>query len=316
MAADARQLLDKHDFKARIGEIEGALDAGDAAADHHHLACDGKTERGQGLVSAGALNRRARDLDRFLGALFLILVHPGALFANVRDFQLERVQAAQRRGVAKCLLVEVRRAARDDDAIELVLLDGVDNRLLPGIGTHVDVVVREDHALVVREFRGHALDIHGRRDVGPAMANENSGAPCQWTAPLFLAADFEAVFITLVERLQIGGEETIGDKARQRLLHGFGRRGAGDGREKAEHDKVGEQAIAQFFGEAGRRDGEDPHAFRIARRLDQILFDDEDAAVDEVGLVFVVGFLRQRDENARRRAIRIKHTRSEIMSCD
>ena len=186
VAADARQLLDKHDFKAGIGEIERALNARDAAADDHHLARDGKAERGQGLVSARALNRRARDLDRFLGALFLILVHPGALFANVRDFQLERVQAAQRRGVAEGLLVEVRRAAGDDDAIELVLLDGVDDRLLPGVGTHVDVVVREDHALVMGQLRSHPLDIHGRRDVGPAMANEYSGAPCQWTAPFFV----------------------------------------------------------------------------------------------------------------------------------
>ena len=169
--------------------------------------------------------------------------------------QLERVHPANGRRIAERLLVQVRRAAGDDHAVEVMLLDGVDDRLLPRIGAHIDVVLGEDHALVLAQLFGHMLHIDGGRDVVPAMADENPCSACHWTAPFILARARKSVLIAFVERTQIGLEEAVGHQARQRLLHRLGRCRPGDGREKAQHDQIGEQAVAQLLRRNASRAG-------------------------------------------------------------
>ena len=176
VAADGGQLLDQDHFQAGIGDVERSLDAGDTAADHQHLARDGNGDRLQRLVASGAAHGAARNLDRLLGRDCLVLVHPGALLADVGDLASEAVQAGALGVVAESLFMQVGRTAGDHHAVQIVVLDGLEHRVLPRVGTHVNIVLGGNNTLLVGHRFRHLLHVNGGGDVVAAVADENACA--------------------------------------------------------------------------------------------------------------------------------------------
>ncbi len=176
MTADGRLLFHQHYFETGVGQIERRLDAGDAAADDQHASGHWHADRLQGYVPLCPTDRRARDADRLLGGLVAIAVHPGALLTDIGDFALEAIQAALLRRIAECLLVQSWRAAGDDDAVQLVVLDGIDDRVLSRVRAHVHIVAGDDDAIVLAQFSGNFLHVHRRGNIVAAVADENAGA--------------------------------------------------------------------------------------------------------------------------------------------
>ena len=80
-AADGGRFFDDVHFKARVGDVERGLDAGDAAADDQRALDDGAGAGGERRVFEHLGHRRLGECDGLLGADFLILVDPGALLA-------------------------------------------------------------------------------------------------------------------------------------------------------------------------------------------------------------------------------------------
>ena len=125
VAADGGVLLDQDDLVAAVGDVERRLDAGDAAADHQGALGDGDADALERLVVLDLLDDGAGDVDRLGGGLAAVLVDPGAMLADVGHLAHVLVEAGLVGGAAEGLLVHVRRAGGDDDAGEVVLLDGL-----------------------------------------------------------------------------------------------------------------------------------------------------------------------------------------------
>ena len=64
VAADGGLPLDQHDLVAAIGDVQGGLDAGDAAADDQRSLGDRHGDGGEHAVLLDPLHHHAHDLDR------------------------------------------------------------------------------------------------------------------------------------------------------------------------------------------------------------------------------------------------------------
>jgi len=172
VAADGGLALDQDDFMAAIGDVKRRLDAGDASADHQGPLGDRYSDGGQHAVLLDPLDHHADDLDRLDGGLLLVLMDPGAVLADVGHLAQEGVQAGGFDRFSESLLVHTGRTCRHDDMRELLLLDGLLEQVLAGVGTHVLVVGGEGHAGKLADFLCNPFDIDGPGDVLAAMADE------------------------------------------------------------------------------------------------------------------------------------------------
>ena len=188
VAADGGITLDQEDFVAAVGDIEGGLNAGDAATDDQGALGHRHGDRRQALVVLDPLDQHAHDilgLGRRRGA---ILMDPGAVLADVGHLAEERVHPCRFDRGTKCLLVHARRTGGNDYPVKLVLGHGLFQQVLPRIGAHVLVVAGMGDAGESRGSTGDRLDIDGARDIFPTMTNKNAdsghrsipcrGAPC------------------------------------------------------------------------------------------------------------------------------------------
>jgi len=103
-------------------------------------------------------------------------MHPTALLADIGDLAGEIIDTGALGVIAEGLFVQVRRAAGDDDAVQLVVLDRLDHRLLAGLRAHVDVFLGECDGILTGHLLGDSRHIDGGGNVGAAMADEYASA--------------------------------------------------------------------------------------------------------------------------------------------
>ena len=144
--ADRRLALDEDHLLAGVGQGQGGLDPGDAAADDHRPGDDPHELPLQRLVAGDAADGRGQVGLRFVQGVGLVLRDPRHLLADVAHLHQEAVQAGVLGGAAEGGLVQVRRAGGHHDAGEAVLGDVPLHQFLAGVRAHVLVVPGEDHA--------------------------------------------------------------------------------------------------------------------------------------------------------------------------
>ncbi len=125
---------------AAVGDVEGRLDAGDAAADDQCSLRDRDGDRDELFVLLDPLDEHGDDLGRLGRRLFFVLVDPGAVLADVGHLAEEGVEARTLGGIAEGLLVHPRGAGGDDDPVKVLLGDRLLQQVLPRVGAHVFVV--------------------------------------------------------------------------------------------------------------------------------------------------------------------------------
>ena len=147
VAAELGRALDEVDLVAHVAERQGAGHAGDAAADDDGGVRERHVDLEQRLEQPGPGHAH---LDQFLGLLRGLLrllgVHPARLVADVGHLEEERVEPGLAQGVLEDGLVRARRAAGDDDAVEVVLLDRLADEREAVRGARVHRVGGEGHA--------------------------------------------------------------------------------------------------------------------------------------------------------------------------
>ena len=172
LAADGRLLFDDIDLKASLGNVQCRLDARDAAADDERTLGDRAGTCGQRRVQMHLGDGGAAQNDRLFRAGFLVLVNPGALFADICDLDHIGVQTCLFAGLAERLLVHSGRAGTDDYAGQTVFMDFLLNHLLAGLGTHVLVIGGENNAGLLGKGLRDCFHIDGRGNVAAAPAYE------------------------------------------------------------------------------------------------------------------------------------------------
>ena len=131
---------------AAVGDIEGRLNPGDAAADDQRPLGDRYADRLQLAIALHPLDQHLDDIDRLGGCLLAVLVHPGAVLADVGHLAEERVEPGLLGGLAEGLLVHARTAGGNHHAVQPVLGHGFLQQRLPGVGAHVLVFAGMGHA--------------------------------------------------------------------------------------------------------------------------------------------------------------------------
>ena len=175
VAADRRLALDQVDVVAGVGQFEGGLQSGDAAADDQRRRIDLDLHRLQRPLVLHALGAGGDHRLGLLGAGRLVGVDPRDVLAEVRHVEAVGIQAGPFAGGAERLFVQVRRAGADDHAGQSVLLDVVLDHLLAQRRTHELVVFRDHHVLdVLAGPAGDLLDIDRSGDIAAAVANVNA----------------------------------------------------------------------------------------------------------------------------------------------
>ena len=172
VAADGGLALDQDDFVAAVGDVEGRLDAGDAAADDEGSLGDRYGDGRKDAVLLDPLDHHADDLGSLDGGFFPVLMNPGAMFTDVGHFAEEWVQAGRFDGFTEGALVHARGTGRDDYVGEFLLLDGFLEQVLAGIGAHIFVVGGEGDAGHLADFLCNPLNIDGSGYVFAAVADE------------------------------------------------------------------------------------------------------------------------------------------------
>ncbi len=174
--ADRRLLLDEDHLAPAVGDIERGLDPGDAATDHKRLAGHWHPNRFQGLVPLHLLHHEVDQLAGLLRGFLAVLMHPGALLADVGHLAQEGVEPSACHGPPEGDLVHVRAARRDDHAGEVLLPDRVLDQSLTRIGAHVAIVHGvHDPGEPGGELR-HLRAIHRARDILTTMADKDTDA--------------------------------------------------------------------------------------------------------------------------------------------
>src|SRR5664280_638242 len=101
-------------------------------------------------------------------------VHPGTLVAYVRELEQVLVEPRFLARGPEQRLVRAGRTRRDNDPVEVMLLDGLLDGADPVLRARVQVPGREDHVREGRGVFGHVLDVEEACNVAAAMADKDS----------------------------------------------------------------------------------------------------------------------------------------------
>ena len=159
--ADRRLLLDQMHFVSGLRDIERRLDPRDPSADDQRLRRYLDLPLRETLEVGRPRHGRTHQVDGLLGPLLLVIVNPRAVLTYVRHVEHVGIDADGSHRGAECRFVHSRRARRDDDARETVLLDVRADETLPRVGAHVAVGLGDCDAGERRGSLGHLLDIDG-----------------------------------------------------------------------------------------------------------------------------------------------------------
>ena len=177
IAAQLGALFHQNGFIAPFRQFQGGGEAGHAATYHQGLLHHLNRSPLQGVVP-GDLGHRHADLVLGLGrgGLGFLLVHPGVLVADVGHFQEIGVQTRLPQGVLEQGFVGPGGAGRDDDAVEIKLLDLLGNEFLGIGGAGEEIVFHRDDARQAPGVFRQGLDVHHPGDVDAAGADKDPDA--------------------------------------------------------------------------------------------------------------------------------------------
>lgn len=126
MSADGGFFFDEVDFDAAVSEVKGGLDAGDASTKDQDFLGDGKGFGGDWALGDGTEDGCADEAFGFCGGAFgVVLVDPGAVFADVSEGDLSAGHAGCLGGVVEAWTEEVGAAGSDDEAVKFVFGNSV-----------------------------------------------------------------------------------------------------------------------------------------------------------------------------------------------
>jgi len=132
--------------------------------------------RGKRAVVRHAPDGGPDEVERFVCRRVMVGAHPGDVLPDVHHLEKIRIEPPFLGGHAERMLMEEGRAGGDDDPVELVLADVGDDEFLARVGTHVLVVAGDDHVRERPGETGDLRDIHGTRDIVPAVTDVKSDA--------------------------------------------------------------------------------------------------------------------------------------------
>ena len=174
LAADVAFAFHEEHVEARVGAVEGGLDAGHAAADDEHALGGFEGLGEQRVVAAQFFNGDADEFRGLVGVGFLVLADPRHVFADIGHFKHVLVEPGAFHGAAEGGLVHTRRTGSDDHAVKLVFLDGGDDFFLSGFRAGVHGVGGEGHIGIGFGDLSDLAAIHGPGDVRSAVADKNA----------------------------------------------------------------------------------------------------------------------------------------------
>ena len=172
LAADGAFTLHHDHADAGIGRVEGGLNAGHTAADDEdafgHVELLGVERR----VATQLFHGKTHQFGGLVGVGFTVAADPGDVLADVGHFKHVAVETGALHRAAERGLVHARRAGSHHHAVEAVLLDGLDDVFLSGLGTGVHGVFSEDDIGIGQRDLGDGCGIHRRFDVAAAVTDE------------------------------------------------------------------------------------------------------------------------------------------------
>jgi hypothetical protein len=113
-------------------------------------------------------------------------MNPGALLADVCDFNHVGVEACCSSGLAERCFVHTRRAGTYNDAGESVIFDRVLNEVLTCFGAHIRIFGGENDAGFFTECFSDSLNVYGAGNIRAAMAHKYTNLLHFVSPPLFL----------------------------------------------------------------------------------------------------------------------------------
>ena len=176
LTTDGGLLLNDVHLKTGVGNIQSGLDTGDTTADDQRTLGHGRLTGDQGGVQVDLSHRRLTQNNSLLGTAEHILMYPGALLADIRDFNHVGVDAGRRRSLAEGGLVHTGRARTHHDACQVMLLYSIDDHVLTGLRAHILIIGGKDHTGLVLQGIGNRLHVHSAGNVtaAPTYKNANS----------------------------------------------------------------------------------------------------------------------------------------------
>ena len=174
LAADVAFAFHEEHVEARVGAVEGGLNAGHAAADDEHALGGFEGLGEQRVVAAQLFNGDAYEFRGLVGVGFLVLADPRHVFADIGHFEHVFVEPGAFHGAAEGRFVHARGTGGYDDAVEAVFLNGGDDFFLTGFRAGVHGIGGEGHVGVGPGDFGDFGAVNGPGDVRPAVADKNA----------------------------------------------------------------------------------------------------------------------------------------------
>ena len=136
LSPDGRFLFDQVDRVTGFTDLQRGLNAGDAASHDQGAGMDLCPARAERYLVINPADSGIDQRGGFAGGLVNIIVHPGAVLADIGHLEEIAVQAGPFTGIAEGQLVHVRRAGRHHHPGQAFGLNVFFDHLLPGIGAH------------------------------------------------------------------------------------------------------------------------------------------------------------------------------------
>ena len=173
-SADTRGLLYDIYFIACICDIQCSLNTCDTASDHQRTFYNAALARGKRGIQHNFSNGCTGQNYGLLGSLFHIFMNPGTLLTNVCNLQLIRVQTRFFCCFAERSFMHTRRAGTDDNAGQMLILNGIDHFLLTCFGTHILIILCMNNTRLFADDVNNFFDINRSRNICTAVADKYS----------------------------------------------------------------------------------------------------------------------------------------------
>ena len=177
-ASELLLALDEEDAEAHVRKPDRGSEPRNAGADHHRLRrrldrrrVERRGEAGLGNPCSDQADRLARRPGR------VVAVGPRVLFANVHLGVGVWIQAGPLRDAAEGEEMQFGRARCHDQAVEVLVLDRLDDVLLGAVGAREQRRLGNHDVRLVFERLLDLRDVHDVGDVAAAVADVDADAP-------------------------------------------------------------------------------------------------------------------------------------------
>lgn len=170
---DGRFLLDEVNRVAGFADLQRGLNAGDAASHDQGAGMDLRPARAERRLVVDPADSGIDQRGGFAGGQVDIVVHPGAVFADIGHLEKVAVQPGPLAGVAESQFVHVRRTGRHHYPRQALVLDVLFDHFLSGIGAHKFISRSNGHIGLIFQRSGDLLYPHVLGNIDTAMTDIN-----------------------------------------------------------------------------------------------------------------------------------------------